>query len=357
VRRERAFGTSRSRRNLALRDHETKDGRAFVESRPTRFFFSVTERCNLRCAHCITHAPERTADGSARTMSPAVLDALQGDLALGTYFAFVHGGESMTAPIFFDVLDAIRAARAGEPYVAHLLTNGLLFGPAAAERLVRAGVSSVSVSLDGATAATNDAIRVGGRFDDVTRRLGDVLAWRRGEGVDLRIGLSYVVLAPNVRELDAFVDLGASLGVDWIKLEEGVPATPFAKRSLVSCDAPEVRAAIDAAIARGRARGIVMVDHTRDRPLWRCRLDDEARAFLEADEFANRSEIHPCRTPWETICVEPNGDVRAVDFFAPILGNVTRTPLAALWNEAEARAARDRSRLARICAPGPVTCL
>lgn len=357
VRRSPAVGTSRSRRNLALRDLETKDARLAVESRPTRFFFSVTERCNLRCAHCITHAPERTKDGTARTMTPAVLDALKGDLALGTYFAFVHGGESLTTPIFWEALAAIRQARAGEPYVAHLLTNGVLFGPSAAERLVRAGVSSVSVSLDGATAATNDAIRLGGRFADVARNVAETIAWRDGERIDLRVGLSFVVLRQNLGELDAFVDLAKELGVDWVKLEEGAPATDFAKRSLVTCDAPDARAAIARAIARGRAHGLVMVDHTRERAVWRCKLDDETRAFLEADEWANRADIHPCRTPWETICVEPNGDVRAVDFFGPVLGNVVVTPVARLWNAPDAQGARDRSRGARICGAGPVVCL
>lgn len=356
VRRERVLRIG-GRRNLALRDSDFVAGLATVHARPSRFFFSVTERCNLKCAHCITHAPERTANNTARTMTPAVLDALKSDFALADYFAFVHGGESLTSPILFDVLGAIRDARAGEPYVAHLLSNGLLLGPAIAERLVRSGVSSLSVSLDGANAVTNDAIRIGGRFDEVTRKLGEVIRWRDGEKIDLRIGLSFVAMQQNLHELEAFVDLGAELGVDWIKLEEAVPATAFAKTSLVSFEAATNRARISRAIARGRARGIVMVDHTVDRAIWRCRLDDETRAFLEADELANRCEIHPCRTPWETACIEPNGDIRAVDFFGPVLGNVLEAPLATMWNAPPARGAREASRLARICSPGAVTCL
>ena len=361
-RRERALGRAvapaRARRNLVLRDRELSEGRVTVDSLPSRFFFSVTERCNLRCAHCITHAPELTQSGAARTMTPAVLDALREHLGLGTYFAFVHGGESLTAPILFDVLDAIRSARGAEPYVAHLLSNGVLLGAATAERLVRAGVSSISVSLDGATAATNDRIRVGGRFDDVLANLAAVLAWRRAEGVDLRIGLSFVVLGQNVHELGAFIDLAATLGVDWVKLEEGVPATEFARTSLVSCTSSVARAAIDAAVARGRERGLVMVDHTLDRQIWRCRLDDDARSFLAADEHANRGEIHPCRTAWETVCVEPNGDLRVTDFFGPIVGNVTRAPLSGLWNAAAAVEARERTKSGRLCGPaGPATCV
>jgi len=353
----RAIAPVRARRNLVLRDRELEGGRTAIEARPSRFFFSVTERCNLRCEHCITHAPDLTASGAARTMTPAVLDALRDDLGFADYVAFVHGGESLTTPVLFDVLGALRDARGAEPWVAHLLTNGILLSVRVAARLVAAGVSSIAVSLDGASSRTNDAIRSGGTLARVRANLEDIVAWRRGEGIDLRLGLSFVILRQNVHELCAFVDLAAELGLDWVKLEEGVPATAFARRSLVSCDSRAVREQVERAMVRGRGRGLVMVDHTRDRAVWRCRLDDETRVFLAADEHANRSTIHPCRTPWETVCVEPNGDVRVQDFFGPVLGNVTMTPLRELWNARPAVEGRERSLAARLCGTGPVTCL
>jgi cyclomaltodextrinase / maltogenic alpha-amylase / neopullulanase len=364
ARRERALGRAvtpvLARRNLALRDRDMVVGASIATGRPTRFLFSVTEQCNLRCEHCITHAPEKTKSGTARTMTGAVLDALVKDFGLADYFAFVHGGESLTAPIFFDVLDAIKAERGSEPYVAHLLTNGVMLDLKTAEKLVRGGVSSISISLDGATAATNDAIRTGGRFFDVRENLRRLIRWRTEEGIDLRVGVSSVVLKQNIAELSELVDLGADLGVDWIKLEEGVPATSFAKRSLVAMTAPNIRAEIERALVQGRSRGLVMIDHTIERTIWRCRLDEdeEGRKFLEADEMANRTIIHPCRIPWETVCVEPNGDIRARDFYGPILGNVTTKPLTDLWNEQSARDLRRDASLTRLCAPsGPVVCV
>jgi hypothetical protein len=72
-----------------------------------------------------------------------------------------------------------------------------------------------------------------------------------------------------------------------------------------------------------------MIDHTIERTIWRCKMNDDEKTFLEGDEFANRGIIHPCRTPWDTACIEPNGDVRALDFFGPILGNVTSSPISA----------------------------
>lgn len=350
----------RAGRNAAVVDAAMQDSAFDAAILPTRFELAVTERCNLRCLHCITHAPERTANGTARTMSRATLDALAPSLGYADYFAFVHGGESLTAPIFWDVLAAIEAARGDEPYVAHLLTNGLLLDEATAARLVDRGVSSVSVSLDGATAATNDRIREGGRFERVVRQLRSVVEERRRARWDLRLGLSFVLLRDNVEEAVDFIDLAADIGVDWVKLEEPVGATPYARRALLTWEDATMRAAVGRASARARERSLVFVEHASGRAVWRCRLEDDAemRELLRSDEHANRTTIHPCRAPWDTASIEPNGDVRVSDFFGAILGNVAEAPLSELWRGPLAVEARRAHAARRLCGPtGPVVCV
>jgi hypothetical protein len=140
---------------------------------PVHLYLTVTERCNLRCAHCITHAPARTREGKARTLEAWLLDALAEVLPAVDYFGFVHGGESLLAPGFFDILHAIRRARGsrpGRPDI-HLLSNGMLLDEARVRALIEGGVTSLAVSLDGASAATNDALRLGGRFDLIVARV------------------------------------------------------------------------------------------------------------------------------------------------------------------------------------------
>lgn len=80
-------------------------------------------------------------------------------------------------------------------------------------------------------------------------------------------------------------------------------------------------------------------------------------SFLGADQFANRSVIHPCRAAWEHVCIEPNGDVHIASFHGAVIGNVMAEPLTMLWNGSVAQSERMRSRLERICGDGPVTCL
>ncbi len=333
-----------------LRDRDLAAASPVVAGRPLRLDFSLTEVCNLRCAHCLTLAPEKTARGTARSMSPAVLDRLRDDLGHAAWFGFVHGGESLTSPLLFPMLQAIQEERPGG--MVHLLTNGKLLRGAMTARLYEHGVRSLFVSLDGATAATNDRIRIGGDFQAICGNVRAAVELRGAQGLDLRIGLSHVVMRSNVGELGAFVELAAQLGVDWVKLEEPVPATPFARAEML--DLPDDRVA--AAVERARSLGLVAVDHVTPPPVWRCRLDEPARAFLAADEFANRTEIHPCRAAWERACVFPNGDVAIDDFLLPVVGNVLATPLAELWNSPAAQRQREHAVARWICGGKP-TCV
>lgn len=343
--------------NASARDDAFRAAALAPRARPTRVDFAVTERCNLRCRHCITAAPDRTESGAARTLSARLLDRLRDDLAFVDYAGFVHGGEPLVAPVLFDVLAALQIARAGASTTVHLLTNGVLLHERMIDRLLDAGVTSISVSLDGATAVTNDGVREGGRFDRVVENLRLAARRRRDRGADLRLGVSSVVMAQNAAELSALVDLAADAGADWIKFEEVVPVNAFAERSLVRLDGGAVREAVDRALDHARARGLVAVDHTDAPVIWRCRLSARAEAFLAADQFANRSEIHPCRGPWEHACVAPNGDVTIGEFFGPVIGNLAEQPLLSIWSGAPARSQRERAIRGRLCGQGPVVCL
>lgn len=330
-----------------------------VSSRPTRLDVALTERCNLRCAHCITHAPARTASRQAREWSPWLIDHLRDDLAHAEHLGFVHGGESLVSPQLVPVLEALREERRGLPTMVHLLTNGILLTAKKAEELVQLGVKSIAVSLDGATAQTNDNIRQGGRFQQIIENLRDVARLRRNRLLDVRLGISMVLLAQNIHEINAMVDLCAELGFDWLKLEEAVPVNVFAQTSLVRLDHGPAAEIVRQFNFINHNHGVTIVDHTVEKSIWRCQLDQDeiGRTFLEADGFANGTMIHPCRSPWEIACIEANGDVRLGHFFGPVLGNVAEKPLVQLWNGVVAQEVRGQAMAARPCKKGPVTCL
>jgi glycosidase/MoaA/NifB/PqqE/SkfB family radical SAM enzyme len=344
---------ARDAENAVVREREFASAAPEVASWPTRFDFALTEKCNLRCLHCITDAPGRTARGEARTLPPFLVDALAPALVHGRYFGFVHGGESLAAKrAFFGLLETIRRARAGAPYDVHLLTNGALLSERVAHELIDHGVTSLSVSLDGATAETNDTLRVGGRFDVIVSRMREVEAVRRSRNADLRFGLSVVVTRENVRELSSIVELAADIGLDWVKLEELVPVTMTAASLVVLGGPVRVQGEVERARRRGDALGLRVFDHTRERRVLRCALpeDPELAAFVRDDEYANRSTIHPCRVTWDHACIEPNGDVRMGDFFGEVIGSLVASPFTDIWRGRSAALERVRASRAWPCA-------
>ncbi len=313
-----------------------RDGLAQSAPLPSSLYLTVTERCNLQCAHCITFAPEKTTEGRARTMEPWLLDALREPFAAARYFAFVHGGESLVAPFLWDVLRAIGAARAGKPgrHDIHLLSNGMLLDEARVRRLIDSGVTSLSVSLDGATEVTNDTLRKGGRLPVILDNLRRAAHIRAEAGADLRIGVSTVVTAGNVGELAQLGHIVADLGLDWLKVEEIFPCTPVARHQMIFAREPRVEDAMNElrrALAQAR---VVLVDH-RDPP-GGCACEAANNVLLadfrRADDFANRVEFHPCRMEWEQACVDPDGAVHPVDYGQRPIGNLLHTSLLEMWN-------------------------
>ena len=312
---------------------------------PTRLYLTVTERCNLACAHCITDAPERTRSGRAREIQPWLIDALAPAFAHADYVAFTHGGESLASRRFHDVLRAIASARASRPGRAdiHLITNGMLLDEARVNELADLGVTSLMVSLDGATSATNDRIRVLGKRDTVVANLRGALELRARRGLDLRIGISTVVGAANVAELPAIGRLSRELGVDWLKIEETYPATSFARRDLLSPTSPPVIDAMAALRDVLAGSDLVLVDHLAPPAGCVCSGDPAVRAFRAADDFANRTTFRPCRAAWEQAAIDPDGKVHAIDYAGPVLGNLLDAPMLALWNAPPILSLRERA--------------
>ena len=311
---------------------------------PVHLYLTVTEACNSRCRHCINRSPALTQSGRAREMRPWLIERLRDGFAAADYFGFAHGGESLLSPVLFDLLDAIareKARRSGS-WNAHLLTNGMLLTAEVTQRLVDHGVTSLAVSLDGATEKTNDALRLGSSFHTVVANVRDAVKVRRAAGADLRIGISTVVTASNLAELDELARLTIDLGVDWLKLEEMHPASAACRAELVPSEHPALLDAVAQVRQILAATDVVLLDHLEPRSGCDCQARDDPalRAFRQADDFANRARFHPCRAAWEQACIDPDGTVHPVDYHHEAIGNLLEASLFELWDGPAARRLR-----------------
>jgi radical SAM protein with 4Fe4S-binding SPASM domain len=113
-------------------------------------------------------------------------------------------GEPMMHPHFFDMV-AFAAAR-GIRVTTN--TNATLLNQRRAERCVTSGLDCLHVSLDGASAATYERIRVRAHFDRVTANVERLLETRARRGATTpRLRLVMVIMRQNLDELPDLVRL------------------------------------------------------------------------------------------------------------------------------------------------------
>jgi len=169
---------------------------------PFLVIWEVSRACDLACVHCRASAiPSR--DPGELTLAEAT--RMFGQIReMGTRLLVLTGGDPLKRPDIHDLIEA--AARAElqpslSPSVTPLLTAASLV------RARAAGLSAVSLSLDGAGATSHDTFRgVAGSFDR-TLEMADAV---RAAGLDLRINST--VTSRNLAELDDLARLVASSG-------------------------------------------------------------------------------------------------------------------------------------------------
>jgi radical SAM protein with 4Fe4S-binding SPASM domain len=182
---------------------------------PTELQVEVTGACNLACKMCLVRYRPKLGRRSGAMCFHTFRDLVDA-LPRLEKLTLQGLGEPLLAPDFFEMVEyaTARGIRTG------FNTNGTFLTAAASERLVRAGVDWLHVSLDGATKQTYEAIRDGADFDLVTRNIGDLVRVRRRLGASRpTVQLVFVAMRRNLRELPELVQLAAKWGVEsvWVQ--------------------------------------------------------------------------------------------------------------------------------------------
>ncbi|GMU41682.1 MAG: mycofactocin radical SAM maturase [Chloroflexota bacterium] len=173
------------------------------DERPFTIAWELTRSCALACLHCRAEAqPRRHPDELTTDEALRVLDEVA---ALAPPVLVLTGGDPMMRPDLFDLIGgaAARGLRVSvSPTTTALATRDRL------ARLRDAGVESVHVSLDGATAATHDAFRgFPGTYDRVLQILDDL----SDLGMTVQVGTT--VTARNAGELPEMARVLAGRGI------------------------------------------------------------------------------------------------------------------------------------------------
>src|SRR6186997_1825048 len=160
---------------------------------PICLTWELTYACNLSCVHCLSSSGRRDPRELSTDECIAVVDELRD---LQVFYVNVGGGEPMLRPDFFEIVDYATTNQVGVKFS----TNGTYLDAVAARRLAAMDYLDIQISIDGATADVNDAVRGDGSFAAAIAAMDHLAEADFGP-----FKISLVVTRHNVDQLDQYL--------------------------------------------------------------------------------------------------------------------------------------------------------
>jgi mycofactocin radical SAM maturase len=167
---------------------------------PICLTWELTYACNLACVHCLSSSGRRDPAELSTAACKEVIDSLA---AMQVFYVNIGGGEPTIRPDFWELVDYATASGVGVKFS----TNGTRVDAAAAARLAASDYVDVQISLDGATAGVNDAVRGTGSHAAAIAAMEHL----RAAGMT-GFKLSVVVTRHNVSQLGELKELADAYG-------------------------------------------------------------------------------------------------------------------------------------------------
>ncbi|HWE69682.1 MAG TPA: mycofactocin radical SAM maturase [Acidimicrobiales bacterium] len=162
---------------------------------PICLTWELTYACNLACVHCLSSSGRRDPGELSTAECKQLIDEFE---RMQIFYVNIGGGEPTIRSDFWELVDYATAHHVGVKFS----TNGSRITPAVAERLASSDYVDVQISLDGATAEVNDAVRGAGSYATAIRAME-----RMAAAGFVGFKLSVVVTRQNAGQLDAFLAL------------------------------------------------------------------------------------------------------------------------------------------------------
>ena len=285
---------------------------------PFHFQWHITNLCNLRCEHCYQDDFSKKRDLDWSELKK-ISDNLLNTIKEWDQKACIHvtGGEPLLRPELFHLLDHLD--QQSEVEELGIITNGLLMDR---ERMIKLSdfpkLKKIKISLDGADAETNDAIRSKGAFEKVMQNLSLIRREKRFE-----IILMFTVMKKNFRNLPFFFKLCQDNGIDGLIIERFIPL--------------------------GKGRGITSEVLRKEE--WNEMIGMLVRFFsIEGEENSlppyqafqisftgEEPELlgAPCVIGVDGLCIMPEGNVFPCRRFPISIGNLLDQSLKQIWESSE----------------------
>ena len=266
----------------------------------------------------------------------------------------IHGLEPLLHPDILAIVSAIKI----RGLKIHLVTNGILL-PDKADDLIRTGVDTLTVSVDGPR-DIHDAIRGKGAFDKAMQGLRRLIECRNAlQKRGVRITCAFTICEINQHGLIDYarqmLEAEKADAVNFLFLSY-VTATAAACHnsdgaapgcaSAVNTGAIDP-AAVDAGVVWEQIQAL-----RRSYPRGRVYFNHFVHSLKDLEIFLKHPQSlltsRPCTMPWKSATILSNGEVIINNrCFAYSAGNIHKEPLLAIWNGKQYRRFRRDLRKAK----------
>lgn len=180
---------------------------------PTYIQIEISNRCNLSCKYCA--ASRDLMKGSGRDMSLAEFKKIINDiLARKNYFPTIQLAFRGEPFMNRDACSMIKYATDRGLFVV-INTNGILMNKSLNKGLILSRLNQLIISVDSINKETYESVRIGGKFEVLINNIKDLVRQKKECRSRLPfIELQYIVTKNTEDEIDDFMKLSKSLGVD-----------------------------------------------------------------------------------------------------------------------------------------------
>ncbi|MCF8008880.1 MAG: radical SAM protein [Halanaerobiales bacterium] len=201
-----------------------KDGNLYfkkVDPELKKIYIEPTSDCNLNCKTCVRHSWDESMGFMDIKDYKNLIKGLQNFNHLKR-ISFWGIGE----PLYHNQLAKMIELAKGLDMNTQVITNGLLLTEKRSKKLLKAGLDSIVISIDGTSSETFSDIRSGADLKEVLESIKLFKKTRDKMGKsDVEIGLEYVLMKSNIKELKSLRKLVIELGVSFIFLTNVLPYT------------------------------------------------------------------------------------------------------------------------------------
>lgn len=291
---------------------EIKNENLKLTSSPRRLVLELTNACNLNCIMCGRDENNFSYNFFDLNYLEKLKDILEHTTEEVTLFGW---GEPTIHPKFKEILECLKRY----PVRKYFVTNGTTL-QRMKEYLFRYKVDIMAVSLDGATAETNNKIRTNSSFDQIVSALRNIVRQKKEKKLKYPyINFVFTLMRSNLYELPDMVDLAYDIGIEEVK---AVYLTAFSEKlgdETLWNKADEVKQVFSETAVRGNKLGINI-----------------KLPYIQGEDIAGNKFHKACYVGWRDFFIGSDGYVRPCLSISRKMFHISKyTSFQEAWNSDE----------------------